>query len=78
MAGVALKLSAPLRFVKLRSLSRFSSVPSLRFHTAGSPVMGATVEQFEQAKNTMSTLKNDPGNEAKLKIYALFKQVKLY
>ncbi|KAK1875404.1 Enoyl-CoA delta isomerase 2 mitochondrial [Dissostichus eleginoides] len=74
MAGIALKLSAPLRFAKLRSLSRFSSVPSLRFHTAGSPMMGATVEQFEQAKNKMSTLKNDPGNEAKLKIYALFKQ----
>uniref|UniRef100_A0A8C9XEH2 Enoyl-CoA delta isomerase 2 n=1 Tax=Sander lucioperca TaxID=283035 RepID=A0A8C9XEH2_SANLU len=34
----------------------------------------ATVEQFEQAKNKLSTLKNDPGNEAKLKIYALFKQ----
>lgn len=36
--------------------------------------MGATVEQFEQAKNKLSTLKNDPGNEVKLKIYALFKQ----
>uniref|UniRef100_A0A672YQZ0 ACB domain-containing protein n=1 Tax=Sphaeramia orbicularis TaxID=375764 RepID=A0A672YQZ0_9TELE len=35
---------------------------------------GATVEQFEQAKNKLSTLKNDPGNEVKLKIYALFKQ----
>lgn len=36
---------------------------------------GATVEQFEQAKSKLSTLKEDPGNEAKLKIYALFKQV---
>lgn len=36
---------------------------------------GATVEQFEQAKTKLSTLKNDPGNEVKLKIYALFKQV---
>uniref|UniRef100_A0A4W6FX15 Enoyl-CoA delta isomerase 2 n=1 Tax=Lates calcarifer TaxID=8187 RepID=A0A4W6FX15_LATCA len=35
---------------------------------------GATVEQFEQAKNKLSTLKKDPGNEVKLKIYALFKQ----
>uniref|UniRef100_A0A8C9XE07 Enoyl-CoA delta isomerase 2 n=1 Tax=Sander lucioperca TaxID=283035 RepID=A0A8C9XE07_SANLU len=32
------------------------------------------VKLFEQAKNKLSTLKNDPGNEAKLKIYALFKQ----
>ncbi|KAK5849532.1 hypothetical protein PBY51_013860 [Eleginops maclovinus] len=73
MAGAALKLTAPWRFVNL-SLGRFSSIPSLRLHTAGSPMMGATVEQFEQAKNKLSTLKNDPGNEAKLKIYALFKQ----
>uniref|UniRef100_A0A3B4XX18 Enoyl-CoA delta isomerase 2 n=1 Tax=Seriola lalandi dorsalis TaxID=1841481 RepID=A0A3B4XX18_SERLL len=34
----------------------------------------ATVEQFEQAKGKLSTLRNDPGNEVKLKIYALFKQ----
>lgn len=33
------------------------------------------MEQFEQAKNKLSTLKKDPGNEVKLKIYALFKQV---
>lgn len=37
-------------------------------------MMAATVEQFEQAKSRLSTLKNDPGNEVKLKIYALFKQ----
>lgn len=36
--------------------------------------MGATVEQFEAAKSKLSTLKKDPGNEVKLKIYALFKQ----
>lgn len=36
--------------------------------------MGATVEQFEEAKSRLSSLKQDPGNEAKLKIYALFKQ----
>ncbi|XP_008400379.1 enoyl-CoA delta isomerase 2 isoform X2 [Poecilia reticulata] len=37
-------------------------------------MMGATVEQFEQAKSKLSALKKDPGNEVKLKIYALFKQ----
>lgn len=36
---------------------------------------GVTVEQFEQAKSKLSTLQTDPGNEVKLKIYALFKQV---
>uniref|UniRef100_A0A7N8Y322 Enoyl-CoA delta isomerase 2 n=1 Tax=Mastacembelus armatus TaxID=205130 RepID=A0A7N8Y322_9TELE len=35
---------------------------------------GATVEQFEQAKTKLSVLKRDPGNEMKLRIYALFKQ----
>lgn len=73
MAGTVLKLSAPWRSVTLRSLVRFSSSPSLRIHSSAS-VMGATVEQFEQAKNKLSTLKNDPGNEVKLQIYALFKQ----
>lgn len=36
---------------------------------------GVTAQQFEDAKNKLSALKNDPGNEVKLKIYALFKQV---
>ena len=31
-------------------------------------------KEFEDAKSRLSTLKEDPGNEAKLKIYALFKQ----
>nr|XP_057916889.1 enoyl-CoA delta isomerase 2-like [Doryrhamphus excisus] len=51
---------------------RFSSVPAFKFHQTS--VMGATVEQFEEAKNKLSTLKKDPGNALKLKIYALFKQ----
>ncbi|KAM7369536.1 hypothetical protein PAMP_010853 [Pampus punctatissimus] len=72
MAGVALRSSAVWRLVKLRRL--VSSVHSLKFHTTSSPMMGATVEQFEKAKSKLSMLKEDPGNEAKLKIYALFKQ----
>ncbi|XP_041816942.1 enoyl-CoA delta isomerase 2, mitochondrial isoform X2 [Chelmon rostratus] len=74
MAGVALRFSAPWRLGTLRRLVRLSSPPRLTFHTTASPMMGATVEQFEQAKSKLSTLKNDPGNEVKLKIYALFKQ----
>uniref|UniRef100_A0A672FLH4 Enoyl-CoA delta isomerase 2 n=1 Tax=Salarias fasciatus TaxID=181472 RepID=A0A672FLH4_SALFA len=60
-------------WVCVSSLVRSIS-PGLTFHTAAAPMMGATVEQFEQAKNKLSTLKKDPGNEVKLKIYALFKQ----
>ncbi|XP_071340387.1 enoyl-CoA delta isomerase 2 isoform X1 [Trachinotus anak] len=74
MAAVALQCSAPWRFVKLRSLVRFSTIPSLKFHATASPLMGATVEHFEQAKSKLAMLRNDPGNEVKLKIYALFKQ----
>lgn len=32
-------------------------------------------KQFNDAKLRLGGLKNDPGNEAKLNLYALFKQV---
>ncbi len=34
----------------------------------------ATVQQFEAAQQRLQTLKSSPGNEAKLKLYGLFKQ----
>ncbi|KAM6908064.1 LOW QUALITY PROTEIN: enoyl-CoA delta isomerase 2 [Lycodopsis pacificus] len=37
-------------------------------------MMGVTLQQFDQAKDRLSSLKKDPGNEVKLQIYALFKQ----
>ncbi|XP_075894082.1 enoyl-CoA delta isomerase 2 isoform X1 [Nelusetta ayraudi] len=55
-------------------ISSVTSVPSVTFHTTSSSRMGVTVEQFEEAKGRLSTLKKDPGNDVKLKIYALFKQ----
>ncbi|CAL9697786.1 unnamed protein product [Knipowitschia caucasica] len=60
----------------LRRLLRVSRYPSssVKFHSAVSLRMGATVEQFEEAKTRLATLKKDPGNETKLQIYALFKQ----
>ena len=33
-----------------------------------------TTAEFERAKNDLTLLKTDPGNDAKLRIYALFKQ----
>uniref|UniRef100_A0A672S5Z1 Enoyl-CoA delta isomerase 2, mitochondrial-like n=1 Tax=Sinocyclocheilus grahami TaxID=75366 RepID=A0A672S5Z1_SINGR len=36
--------------------------------------MGASVEEFNAAKEKLGALKKDPGNEVKLTIYALFKQ----
>uniref|UniRef100_A0A3Q2Z2N8 Enoyl-CoA delta isomerase 2 n=1 Tax=Hippocampus comes TaxID=109280 RepID=A0A3Q2Z2N8_HIPCM len=35
---------------------------------------GWSEDHFEEAKNKLSSLKEDPGNDVKLKIYALFKQ----
>ena len=37
--------------------------------------MGAFDQEFARAKERLNSLKEDPGNEVKLKIYALFKQV---
>lgn len=31
-------------------------------------------KEFEDAKSRLGTLQNDPGNDVKLKLYALFKQ----
>ncbi|CAL8399426.1 unnamed protein product [Arctogadus glacialis] len=70
----ARSLFVPWRFVSLSRVGRATAVPVLKFHTNASPLMGATVEQFNLAKSQLATLKNDPGNMAKLQIYALFKQ----
>lgn len=37
--------------------------------------MGAYDADFDKAKSRLNTLQNDPGNDVKLKIYGLFKQV---
>lgn len=37
-------------------------------------MMSSLPQQFEDAKTRLGTLKEDPGNETKLKMYALFKQ----
>uniref|UniRef100_A0A8C8FNJ7 ACB domain-containing protein n=1 Tax=Oncorhynchus tshawytscha TaxID=74940 RepID=A0A8C8FNJ7_ONCTS len=68
--AVALRKISPWRFVRAVQVTH---IPTLKLHMTGS-MMGATVEQFNHAKSQMGTLKEDPGNEAKLKIYALFKQ----
>ncbi|XP_029003771.1 enoyl-CoA delta isomerase 2, mitochondrial isoform X2 [Betta splendens] len=76
MAAAAVKRLLQYRSSQLRCLVRASAGPSLSYHSTAASRMsqGATVEQFEQAKNKLSSLQTDPGNEVKLKIYALFKQ----
>lgn len=54
--------------------SKSRSVAALGVHTTARH-MQASQEDFDKAQNDLKTLKKDPGNEVKLKLYALFKQV---
>lgn len=49
-------------------------VPALGLHM-GSPAMQASQKDFNNAVSQVKFLKEDPGNEVKLKLYALYKQV---
>eukprot|EP00079_Xenopus_tropicalis_P026159 XP_012819854.1 PREDICTED: enoyl-CoA delta isomerase 2, mitochondrial isoform X2 [Xenopus tropicalis] len=53
--------------------SKLRSLTALNLHTTGA-TMQARQEDFEKAQSNLKLLKNDPGNEVKLKLYALFKQ----
>ena len=46
------------------------------FHT-GNAKLGDLNKEFQAATARIKTLKQDPGNDHKLKLYALFKQVSL-
>lgn len=45
--------------------NRFLHLSACRFYAS---------KEFEDAKTRLGTLTNDPGNDVKLKLYALFKQ----
>ncbi|KAJ8042173.1 Enoyl-CoA delta isomerase 2, mitochondrial [Holothuria leucospilota] len=77
-SGISLKASAILRnhffscrphFIRLGLAPVFSR----KFHST-QVQFGATEADFDGAKERLNLLKEDPGNEVKLKIYALFKQ----
>jgi len=63
---------------KLTHFSRINKSPILSglngrwFHATVSNLFAS--KQFEEAKSRLSSLKEDPGNDVKLKLYALFKQ----
>lgn len=48
--------------------------PLVQLHTTKSG-MQVSQQDFEKARDQLKLLKTDPGNEVKLKLYALFKQV---
>jgi hypothetical protein len=51
------------------------SNPSLTQMQHSTRYLSGMSDQFNQAKENVTKLTQDPGNEAKLKMYALFKQV---
>ncbi|XP_072416550.1 enoyl-CoA delta isomerase 2 [Chiloscyllium punctatum] len=63
----------PGRWRLVKTLRLVQNLPAVKLHLSG-VAMIATEAEFEKAKNKLKTLKNDPGNEVKLRIYALFKQ----
>lgn len=56
------------------SLLQVLRLPVTKLHL-GRPAMRATQQDFENAMNQVKLLKKDPGNEVKLRLYALYKQV---
>ncbi|XP_053103097.1 enoyl-CoA delta isomerase 2 isoform X1 [Hemicordylus capensis] len=77
-AAVELLIRSPLRQPRRVRRCVSSTVyalhfPALQLHTT-KPTMQFSQEDFEKAKEQVNLLKDDPGDEVKLKLYALFKQ----
>ncbi|CAM4511890.1 unnamed protein product [Caretta caretta] len=75
-AAAAFRLARSLRLRPVCGASRTVHAvcfPVIQLHTTGA-VMRVSQEDFEKAKDQLKLLKEDPGNEVKLKLYALFKQ----
>ncbi|XP_004753695.1 enoyl-CoA delta isomerase 2 isoform X2 [Mustela putorius furo] len=70
MAGVVGRL---IRCWCRRAVAGSLKVPALQLHVSKT-AMGASQKDFENAMNQVKLLKEDPGNEVKLKLYALYKQ----
>ncbi|XP_073487089.1 enoyl-CoA delta isomerase 2 isoform X1 [Aquarana catesbeiana] len=73
MAASLLYVPSSVRLTLSKAMSKSRSVAALGVHTTARH-MQASQEDFDKAQNDLKTLKKDPGNEVKLKLYALFKQ----
>ncbi|KAK2534130.1 Eci2 [Columba guinea] len=56
-----------------RERAQAVSIPAIHLHMTAA-TMQVSQKDFEKAQEQLKLLKNDPGNETKLKLYALFKQ----
>ncbi|XP_057350270.1 enoyl-CoA delta isomerase 2 isoform X1 [Manis pentadactyla] len=73
MAGLAAGLRRPWCSSAVRSPLQVISFQVFQLHVSRS-TMRASQKDFENSVNRVKLLKKDPGNEAKLKLYALYKQ----
>ena len=64
-----------LTTVQATTKTAYTPVACTRWFNASVKLSVASVEELEAAKQKLSTLTEDPGNEAKLKLYGFFKQV---
>lgn len=65
--------SKVLPLLSPKGLLQVLRLPVAKLHL-GRPAMRATQQDFENAMNQVKLLKKDPGNEVKLRLYALYKQ----
>lgn len=65
--------SKVLLLLSPKGLLQVLRLPVTKLHL-GRPAMRATQQDFENAMNQVKLLKKDPGNEVKLRLYALYKQ----
>ncbi|XP_004694900.2 PREDICTED: enoyl-CoA delta isomerase 2, mitochondrial isoform X1 [Condylura cristata] len=73
MAGVAGRLARRWSWSAFRSPVQVTCSQAFPLHVSGTAMM-ATQADFENAMSQVKLLKKDPGNEVKLKLYALYKQ----
>lgn len=65
--------SKVLPLLSPKGLLQVFRLPVAKLHL-GRPAMRASQQDFENALNQVKLLKKDPGNEVKLRLYALYKQ----
>ncbi|XP_064363159.1 enoyl-CoA delta isomerase 2 isoform X2 [Dromaius novaehollandiae] len=75
MAVPALTFARSLCRRRLRDARRVQAlcIPAIHLHMTAA-TMQVSQQDFEKAQEQLKLLKKDPGNEVKLKLYALFKQ----
>ncbi|XP_058411332.1 enoyl-CoA delta isomerase 2 isoform X1 [Diceros bicornis minor] len=73
MAGASGRLAWCRCLSAVRSPLQVICFPALKLHVSGA-AMRASLKDLKNAVNQVKLLKKDPGNEVKLKLYALYKQ----